>query len=71
MLARAGIATVHDLRKEGSVDAFVAVKKTGQPVSLNLLWALEGALTDQHWKEIGRTERTCLLLALGLLESIG
>ncbi|WP_208296197.1 TfoX/Sxy family protein [Telluria antibiotica] len=68
MLAHAGIATVDDLRNAGSIGAFVAVKKTGQPASLNLLWALEGALTNQPWKEVAKRERTRLLLALDLVE---
>lgn len=64
MLARAGIHTVDDLRKAGAVQAYVAVKRAGVPVSLNLLWALEGALTGQHWKDVARNDRTSLLLAL-------
>jgi DNA transformation protein len=68
MLARAGIATVEDLRAVGAVYAFVAVKRTGERASLNLLWALESALTDRHWKDVARSERTRLLLALDHLE---
>lgn len=64
MLARAGIHTVDDLRKAGAVQAYVAVKRAGVPTSLNLLWALEGALTGQHWKDVARNDRTSLLLAL-------
>ncbi len=33
-------------------------------VSLNLLWALEGALTDLPWQVVAREYRTSLLLAL-------
>jgi DNA transformation protein len=68
MLARAGIATAEDLRVVGSVEAFVAVKRAGEPASLNLLWALEGALTGRHWKDVARSERTRLLIALDHLE---
>lgn len=71
MLARAGIATAEDLRKAGSIQAFVEVKRTGGAASLNLLWALEGALTDRHWKEVARIERTRLLIALDQAECTG
>ena len=32
----------------GSVAAYLKAKRTGAKVSLNLLWALEGALTGLH-----------------------
>jgi DNA transformation protein len=71
MLASAGINTAEDLRAIGAVSAFLAVKKAGLPISLNLLWALEGALTDQHWKDIAKAERTRLLIALDHAEHMG
>lgn len=71
MLARAGIATAEDLRRAGSIQAFVAIKRTGQSASLNLLWALEGAITDRPWKEVARIERTRLLIALDQAEHMG
>lgn len=71
MLAYVGIATAEDLQRAGSIQAFVAVKRAGQPASLNLLWALEGALTGQHWKHVARTERTRLLIALDQAEHVG
>lgn len=64
MLAQAGIHTEQDLRRAGSVQAFLAVKRANLPVSLNLLWALEGALTGQRWQDVAREHRTSLLLAL-------
>jgi DNA transformation protein len=33
-------------------------------VSLNLLWALEGALSGEHWQVVAKEHRTSLLLAL-------
>jgi DNA transformation protein len=64
MLARAGIHTAEDLRRLGSVAAFSLVKQQGGSASLNLLWALEGALTGMPWQEVAREHRTSLLLAL-------
>lgn len=67
MLERAGIKTVAQLRQLGAVRAYVQVKSVGK-VSLNLLWALEGALTGQHWQVVAKHERLRLLLALEDIE---
>jgi DNA transformation protein len=64
MLAAAGIHGRTDLKRLGSVQAYLRVKAAGQNASLNLLWALEGALTGQDWRVVAREERTRLLLAL-------
>lgn len=44
-----GIRTRSDLESTGSVGAFLAVREQGQTVSLNLLYALEGALLGEPW----------------------
>lgn len=64
MLAQAGIHTLADLRALGAVAAYVQTKRSGARVSLNLLWALEGAITGLHWQDVARDHRTSLLLAL-------
>lgn len=64
MLAKAGIVSNEELKALGSVAAFLAVKRAGCSPSYNLLWALEGALTDQDWKEIARKDRLNLLIQL-------
>jgi DNA transformation protein len=64
MLALAGITTFEQLHALGAVAAFVRVKRSGGSPSLNLLWALEGALTGLRWQEVAREHRTSLLLAL-------
>jgi SAM-dependent methyltransferase len=64
MLARAGITSVDQLRRLGAVAAYVQARAANGGVSLNLLWALEGALTGRPWQEIARQERTRLLLEL-------
>lgn len=69
MLVKAGITTEKRLKALGAVRAYVAVKRTGGHPSLNLLWALEGALTDRDWKEIARTRRLELLTELELTEN--
>lgn len=64
ILAAAGIASVEQLTALGSVAAFDMVKRSGARVSLNLLWAIEGALTGQSWQTVAREHKTSLLLAL-------
>jgi DNA transformation protein len=69
MLAAAGVDSLEHLARLGSVAAFAMVKHSQGRVSLNLLWAIEGALTGQSWKTIAREHRASLLLALDSLES--
>jgi len=64
MLAAAGINTVAQLKLLGSVRAYAMVKATGTNASLNLLWAMEGALTGLPWQVVAREHRLSLLLAL-------
>jgi len=64
MLAAAGIASTAQLRRLGAVRAFRRVRATDARASLNLLWALQGALTGRHWRVVAREDRLSLLLAL-------
>lgn len=64
MLHAAGIHSLDELRQLGAVAAYVRVKRSQSAASLNLLWALEAALTGQHWQAVAREHRTSLLLAL-------
>ena len=64
MLAAAGIHSLEQLQALGSVAAYARVKAGNVDASLNLLWALEGALTGLPWQTVAREQRTSLLLAL-------
>lgn len=64
MLAAAGITSVDQLRQLGAVAAYAKTRQAGGNVSLNLLWALEGALSGLPWQEVARNQRTSLLAAL-------
>jgi len=64
MLAKAGIETDAQLEACGSIATFLAVKRAGCNPSLNLLWALEGAITDRDWKDVARHDRLSLLIQL-------
>ncbi len=71
MLERTGIRTVAQLRALGAVRAYVQVKLANKDASLNLLWAMEGALTGQHWQDVAKRERLRLLLELEDAQSAG
>jgi DNA transformation protein len=64
MLLAAGIRSEQQLRELGVVAAYLTVKASGTKPSLNLLWAIAGALTDRDWKEVSRVERTALLMQM-------
>ncbi|WP_212758161.1 TfoX/Sxy family DNA transformation protein [Usitatibacter palustris] len=64
MLRKAGITSQAQLRKLGAVRAFVKVKASDSRASLNLLWALEGALSNRPWQEVAKRDRLSLLLAV-------
>lgn len=68
MLRAAGIADQAQLHALGAVRAFAQVRRSQPQASLNLLWALEGALTGLPWQQVARDHRTSLLLALEEIE---
>lgn len=68
MLEKAGIVSAEQLRVLGPAQAFLAVKRAGGSPSLNLLWAIEGALSDRGWKEVAKTDRLSLLTQLEIAE---
>lgn len=64
MLACAGIQTEAQLRQMGAVLAYVRIKAVCPSASLNLLWALEGALSGRDWRVVAQSDRADLLMAL-------
>ena len=68
MLEQAGIHSVEQLRQLGAVHAYVQVRRSGVSCSLNLLWAMEGALTGRPWQEVVKHDRLSLLLAMERVE---
>ena len=61
-LRQTGVRTLADLQTVGALSAFVRVKRAGFKPSLNLLYALEGAILDCHWQEIPDGRRSELIL---------
>ena len=64
-LRQTGIRSQEDLEAVGALAAFVRVKRAGFKPSLNLLYALEGAILGCHWQEIPESRRSELVLAAG------
>lgn len=62
-LRQTGIRTLDELKQMGALPAFVRIKRAGFRPSLNLLYALEGAILDCHWQEIPADRRAELILA--------
>jgi len=62
-LRQVGLRSFEDLQRVGSVDAFAKIKRAGFKPSLNLLYALEGALLDCHWQQLPEARRAELLQA--------
>ena len=69
LLEQIGIRTVAQLRQRGAVAAYATVRQKTPSASLNLLWAIEGALSGISWQVVAREHRTSLLLALEQFES--
>ncbi len=61
-LRQVGIRTGADLKELGAVNAFMKVKKAGFRPSLNLLYALAGAVEDRHWNTLSPEEKNALVL---------
>lgn len=60
-LRQVGVRTQDDLIANGAVGAFIKVKRAGFRPSLNLLYALEGALLGCHWQQVPEERRAELL----------
>jgi DNA transformation protein len=69
LLAQIGIRSADGLRRRGAVDAYLALRRVGAIRSLNMLWAMAGALDPwpegQDWREVAAgDQRLPLLLAV-------
>lgn len=62
-LRQVGVRTLEDLRTVGVIETFMKVKRAGFRPSLNLLYAMQGALDDCHWADLPEAVKTSLVLA--------
>ncbi len=60
-LRQVGLRSLDEITAIGTVEAFMKVRRAGFKPSLNLLYALEGAILDCHWQEIPDVRRTELV----------
>jgi DNA-3-methyladenine glycosylase I len=58
-----GVHNRRDLEKLGAVDTYVMLKANGYPASLNLVYAIDGALTGRDWKHLPAKRKTQLKAA--------
>lgn len=70
MLASVGITTLDELRRRGAVPAYLQVKQQHHEASLNLLYALAGAIENVDWKIIQRERKSALLMELEIQEQL-
>jgi len=68
-LRQIGVRTTEDLTRVGPVEAFLKVKRAGFRPSLNLLYAMAGAMADCHWADLPEERKQELLSALEAAES--
>lgn len=61
LLAHIGINDQHSLREMGVVEAYCLLKAQGHSVSLNLLWAMYGALEGVKWDSISAETKADLI----------
>ena len=61
-LRQVGIKTDDEVRALGAIEAFMKDKRAGFKPSLNLLYALEGAVLDCHWTALTTERKSELVL---------
>lgn len=60
-LRQVGLRSLEEIAAIGTVEAFMKVRRAGFKPSLNLLYALEGAVLDCHWQDVPDARRTELV----------
>lgn len=63
-LATIGITTPEQLAAQDPFAVWARLKATHPGVSLNLLYALIGAVEHRDWQDVARDDRTTILLRL-------
>ena len=69
-LRQVGVRTHEDLVRVGIVEAFLKVKRAGFRPSLNLLYAMAGAIDDCHWTDLPEDRRAALVADLEAAEAV-
>lgn len=69
-LRQVGVRTIEDLTRVGPVEVFLKVKRAGFRPSLNLLYAMAGAIDDCHWTDLAEERKAALMRDLEASESV-
>lgn len=64
MLASVGVTSAEQLRREDLYLLYQRIKARNPRASINLLYALMGAVDDTDWRSIARERRTEVLMRL-------
>jgi DNA transformation protein and related proteins len=64
MLTRVGITSAAQLRKADLFKLYARIKQTHPRASINLLYAMIGAVEDMDWRAVAKDRRTEVLLRL-------
>ena len=67
-LRQVGIRSEADVKEIGALAVFMKVRKAGFRPSLNLLYALEGAVQDCHWTALDPQRKSELVLEVNAIE---
>jgi len=67
-LRQVGVRTEGEIKELGAMEVFMKVKKAGFKPSLNLLYALEGAVQDCHWTALSDERKSELVLEVSARE---
>jgi len=65
ILQAIGVNSHEDLKAIGPEEAYLRIKRRGIQVSKVMLYALQGALMDTHWKNLSPELKQQLLEAVG------
>lgn len=58
------VYNIDDLRLAGAVSTYRLIKEQYPQATLNLLWALEAAIQDVDWRELGDERKAALRASL-------
>lgn len=64
MLARVGITTAAELHASDPFLLYEHIKTVEPSASLNLLYALIGAIENRDWRDVARDDKTRILMRL-------
>ena len=64
MLALVGITTAAELQASDPFTLYARIQTVDAQASLNLLYALIGAIENRDWREVAREDKTRILMRL-------